>query len=81
MQVSHDGGASWRGARVSPQPGRDEEWDKSISDSISDGVRPEITARVLPHPTVAGRAVFHAKSHNFRTDDGGATCRYSGEGF
>ena len=37
MQVSQNGGASWRRARVSPQPGRDEEWDKQISDSSTNG--------------------------------------------
>jgi hypothetical protein len=81
MQVSGNGGASWQAAGVEPQPGRGDTWDRQISDSANGGLRPEITARALPHPRVAGRALFHAKSHNFRTDDGGETCRYSGEGF
>ena len=68
------------GAMSQPQPGRDEDWDRQISDSTNGRPRPELTTSLLPHPTIARRAFAHSKSHNFRTDDA-VNWRYSGEGF
>ena len=82
MQVSHNGGASWAKASVAPQPGRDQEWDKQISDSTNDSVRPEDdragACRTPPSrggPSSTPRATISAPT--MRGDD----CRYSGEGF
>ena len=80
IQVSQNGGSSWQAANVQPQPGRDEAWDRQISDSTNGRPRPELTTSLLPHPTIARRAFAHSKSHNFRTDDA-VNWRYSGEGF
>jgi hypothetical protein len=81
MRVSHNNGSSWLTATVIPQPGRTDGWDKSIFDSVHNNNRPEMTTKVMPHPLIAGRAFIHSCSHNFRTDDAGNNCRYSGEGF
>ena len=51
MQVSQNGGASWQAANVQPQPGRDEAWDKQISDSHQRPRRGRrLTTRRTPAP-------------------------------
>ena len=81
MAVSHNGGATWTVSSVTPQPGRNEGWDKQISDATVGGDRPEMTTRVMLHPFIQGRAWIHTKLHNFQTDNAGNACRYSGQGF
>jgi hypothetical protein len=80
LQVSQNGGSTWAAASVSPRPGMDNNWNRTIRDSDNGSVRPEIIARILPHPHIAKRAFAHASAHNFRTDDA-VSWRYSGEGF
>ncbi len=80
MQVSLNGGASWQTTVSTPRPGTDTTWDKQIAASASGRPRPELCARVLPHPTKRRSAVCHAHAHMFRTDDA-LNWRYSGEGF